>query len=70
MEKPIFYYVYILASRKNGTLYIGMTSDLIKRIYQHKNDLVEGFTKNTESIHWSILSKRKTLTPHCKGKNS
>jgi len=39
------YYVYILASRKNGTLYIGMTSDLVKRIYQHKNDLVEGFTK-------------------------
>ena len=37
--------VYILASRYNGTLYIGVTSNLIQRIWQHKNDLVEGFTK-------------------------
>jgi len=37
--------IYILASKKNGTLYVGVTSDLIKRIWQHKNDLVEGFTK-------------------------
>ena len=37
--------VYILASRRNGTLYIGVTSDLAKRIWQHKNDLVDGFTK-------------------------
>ena len=38
-------YVYILASKKNGTLYIGVTSNLIQRIWQHKNNEVEGFTK-------------------------
>ena len=38
-------YVYILASKKNGTLYIGVTSNLIQRIWQHKNNQVEGFTK-------------------------
>ena len=37
--------VYILASKRNGTLYTGVTSDLRKRIWEHKNDLVEGFTK-------------------------
>ncbi|MBN2093332.1 GIY-YIG nuclease family protein [candidate division KSB1 bacterium] len=39
------YYVYILASNKNGTLYIGVTSDLIRRVHQHKNDMADGFTK-------------------------
>lgn len=37
--------VYILASKRNGTLYIGVTSDLVKRIWEHKNNIVEGFTK-------------------------
>jgi len=38
-------YVYILASKKNGTLYIGVTSDIIKRVYEHKNKLADGFTE-------------------------
>ncbi len=37
--------VYILANKKNGTLYVGVTSNLIQRIYQHKYDLVGGFTR-------------------------
>jgi putative endonuclease len=37
--------VYILANKRNGTLYVGVTSDLAKRVWEHKNDLAEGFTK-------------------------
>jgi putative endonuclease len=37
--------VYIMASAKNGTLYIGVTSDLVKRVWQHKQNIVDGFTK-------------------------
>jgi putative endonuclease len=36
--------IYILASQRNGTLYIGVTSDLCKRVWEHSSDLVEGFT--------------------------
>lgn len=39
------YSVYILASARNGTLYVGVTSDIGGRVWSHKNDVVEGFTK-------------------------
>lgn len=39
------YFIYIMASKKNGTLYIGVTNDLIRRVWQHKNNVHEGFTK-------------------------
>ena len=42
MKQPC---VYILASGWNGTLYVGVTSNLVKRVWEHKNDVVEGFTK-------------------------
>jgi len=38
--------VYIVASKRNGTLYIGVTSDLVKRIWEHRNNMVEGFTSD------------------------
>ncbi len=48
------FYVYILASGKNGTLYIGLTSNLPQRVWQHKEGLVDGFTKryNVKSLVW------------------
>ncbi|RPJ18451.1 MAG: GIY-YIG nuclease family protein [Desulfobacteraceae bacterium] len=49
--------VYILASNRNGTLHIGVTSELTKRVWEHKNDLVEGFTRryNVHRLVWYEL---------------
>ena len=65
------YFVYIMASKKKGTLYIGVTNDLVRRVFEHKNDLVEGFTKKykvhslvyyeqTNDIH-SAIEREKTI---------
>jgi putative endonuclease len=42
MKQPC---VYLLASRRNGTLYVGVTSDVVKRVWEHKENLIDGFTK-------------------------
>ncbi|NML09090.1 GIY-YIG nuclease family protein [Sphingobium sp. AR-3-1] len=49
-------YVYIMASQQNGTLYIGVTSNLVQRVYQHRNGLIDGFTKkyNCKILVWYL----------------
>jgi len=57
------YFVYILASKKNGTLYTGVTSDLIKRIWQHKNELVPSFTQQYKVhmlVYFELFSDPET----------
>ncbi|MEL6258983.1 MAG: GIY-YIG nuclease family protein [Pseudomonadota bacterium] len=48
------YFVYILASRRNGTLYVGVTNNLVRRIWEHKNDQAEGFTRkySVKTLVW------------------
>ena len=50
MSKGHSYFVYILASKIGGTLYVGVTNDLVRRIYEHRNGLADGFTKKY-SVH-------------------
>jgi putative endonuclease len=52
MEKT--FCVYLLSSRKNGTLYLGVTSDLVRRVHQHKSELMRGFTSRygVKSLVW------------------
>ena len=68
MKQPC---VYLLASQHNGTLYVGVTSDLVKRVYQHREGMVEGFTKHYgfKTLVWyeihetmeSAISREKQL---------
>ncbi len=63
MKQEKIYCIYILASKKNGTLYIGVTSNPQKRIYEHKNDLLEGFTKKYQVhllVHFEIFNDSYT----------
>ncbi|HLI18477.1 MAG TPA: GIY-YIG nuclease family protein [Rhodanobacteraceae bacterium] len=53
--------VYILASKERGTLYVGVTSDLIKRIWEHKNDLVDGFTRKYRVHHLVWYEQHETI---------
>ena len=50
-------YVYILASCIGGTLYIGVTSDLVKRVFERRSGAVDGFTK-TYNVHWLVYCER------------
>ena len=64
------YYIYILASKRNGTLYIGITNDLTRRVFEHKTGLVNGFTKkysvnklvyfeSTSDVNAAILREKR-----------
>jgi putative endonuclease len=65
------YFVYILASRRNGTLYVGMTGNLIERVWQHKGGVIPGFTKiygvkllvhyEVFEIVWDAIHREKRL---------
>lgn len=59
MKQPA---VYKLASKRNGTLYIGVTSNLVKRVWEHKNDLVKGFTCRYQ-VHLLVWYERHADMP-------
>jgi len=53
--------VYILASQRNGTLYVGVTSDLIERIHEHKSNQVDGFSKNYKIHSLVYFEQHETM---------
>ena len=74
------YYIYIMASGKNGTLYVGMTNNIKKRVYEHKNKLIDGFTKKynvsrlvyfeTFGDSYSAIAREKTIKGWLRKKKS
>jgi predicted GIY-YIG superfamily endonuclease len=62
--------VYILASKPGGTLYVGVTNNLIRRIYEHREGLAEGFTKRYGVKTWSTLKDTKPSRQHSNAKRT
>jgi len=68
-SKMRYYYVYMMASSRNGTIYVGVTRNLIKRVYEHKNNLVEGFTEKYKVHHLFTMNLLRTLIKLSQEKN-
>jgi putative endonuclease len=68
-EPPEFemaYYVYLLASKKHGTFYLGVTNDIVRRVYEHRSDAVKGFTSRYgvhKLVRFEIMTTRSRLSP-------
>ena len=57
------YWVYVLASKPNGTLYVGVTNDLVRRVYEHREKLVDGFTKKYDVSTLVYYELHDTIDP-------
>ncbi len=61
------YYVYILAKARNSTFYVGVTNDLVRRVYEHKHGLADGFTKK-HAIHHLVYYEIHDEIEHAIGR--